>query len=212
MKITALTVGAIQTNCYLVSDQNGDAVIIDPGEQPEKIAACLAEEGLDPLAILLTHGHFDHIGGVSALKERYAIPVYIHGEDAEMLADAEKNGSTAFGLRVPEVSGAQALMDGETVKAGNMTFTLLHTPGHTKGSCCYRAGDALFTGDTLFCGGAGRTDLYGGSWPQLLHSLQRLAALPGNFHIYPGHGAFSTLNAERAENPYMGMEHHDNLF
>ncbi|MGI5857197.1 MAG: MBL fold metallo-hydrolase [Candidatus Merdivicinus sp.] len=212
MKITALTVGAIQTNCYLVSDQNGDAVIIDPGAEPEKIAACLAEEGLNPLAILLTHGHFDHIGGVSALKERFGIPFYLHGADTEMQADAKKNGSAAFGMPVPDLSGARTVADGETVKAGNMTFTLLHTPGHTKGSCCYQAGDALFTGDTLFCGGVGRTDLYGGDWREILQSLGKLAALPGKFHIYPGHGPFSSLDAERAENPYMGMNKHDDLF
>ena len=95
---------------------------------------------------------------------------------------------------------------------GGLSFLLLHTPGHSKGSCCYRVGDALFSGDTLFRGGVGRTDLYGGSWRELLASVGRLAALKGDFHVYPGHGALTTLDEERKKNPYMGMSGHDDLF
>lgn len=212
MKITALTVGPVGTNCYLVSDGNGDAAVIDPGAEGRRILACIAEEGLTPKAILLTHGHFDHIGAVGALQKAFGIPVYIHTDDLEMLSDGEKNGSFAFGFPEASVSGAQTLSDGETVRAGELAFTLIHTPGHSKGSCCYRCGGVLFTGDTLFDGGVGRTDLYGGSGRELTASLKKLAGLPGDYQVDPGHGSFTTLAAQRAENPYMGMNGYDDLF
>ena len=212
MKITALTVGPVETNCYLVSDGDGVTAILDPGAEPEKIVACMEEDGLTPGAILLTHGHFDHIGGAAALQERFSIPVYIHRADGEMLTDDEKNAGAAFGLPAEKVEGTRLLNGGESVSVGALSFLLLHTPGHSKGSCCYRVGDALFSGDTLFRGGVGRTDLYGGSWRELLASVGRLAALKGDFHVYPGHGALTTLDEERKKNPYMGMSGHDDLF
>lgn len=212
MKIAALTVGVIGTNCYLVSDEAGNTAIIDPGAQPEKISAYLEKEHLIPRMILLTHGHFDHIGGVSFLQQRYGIPVCVPADDAEMLDDNQKNGSGAFGFPVTAVSGARLLKDGEEVQAGKLKFVILHTPGHTRGSSCYRIEDALFTGDTLFCGGVGRTDLYGGNLSDLKASVRLLAELPGDFQVYPGHGESTTLAAERAANPYMGRNGYDTLF
>ena len=204
MRIYTLQVGEIGTNCYLVASDAGNAAIVDPGAEPERIAAALERHSLTPRLILLTHGHFDHIGAAEALRQRYHIPLYVHAADAELLSDPAKNGGKGLMGREVTAGCDHLLVDGDRIPLDELEFQVIHTPGHTKGSACFSAEDALLTGDTLFCRGIGRTDLYGGSFPEIRRSLSRLAALEGDRRVFPGHGPATTLDAERAENPYLG--------
>lgn len=204
MRIYTLQVGEIGTNCYLAASDAGNAAIVDPGAEPERIAAALERHSLTPRLILLTHGHFDHIGGAEALRQRYHIPLYVHAADAELLSDPAKNGGKGLMGREVTAGCDHLLVDGDRIPLDELEFQVIHTPGHTKGSACFSAEDALLTGDTLFCRGIGRTDLYGGSFPEIRRSLSRLAALEGDRRVFPGHGPATTLDAERAENPYLG--------
>ena len=184
MHITTLAVGPIQTNCYLVTDgASGLAAVIDPGADAGTILRRLEELELSPEVILLTHGHFDHVGAVKALQEA----------GAQLAAYTDLETREGFQPDIP-------LDEGDEVTAGSLTFKVLHTPGHTRDSVCYQVGDNLFTGDTLFEGDCGRTDLAGGSYPEILRSLARLARLPGDYAVYPGHDVSTTLAEERLSN------------
>ncbi|MEG1858036.1 MAG: MBL fold metallo-hydrolase, partial [Pseudoflavonifractor sp.] len=150
-------------------------------------------DGLIPRLILLTHGHFDHTGGVIALRQALNIPVYLHPADRAMLG----------GRVMPAIGETADYCDGDTLTMGALTIHVLHTPGHTPGGVTLRVEDALFTGDTLFCGSMGRTDLEGGSHEEIMASLRRLAALPGDYRVLPGHESTSTLDDERKSNYYL---------
>ncbi len=186
LNMKTLTVGELGTNCYIVWDDAGDTcAVIDPGAEPERIRrAC---EGRKIEAILLTHGHFDHIGGVAELAKDGA-EIVIHQEDAPMLTSPELNVSWMIGRSITVPEATRLIREGDTLHYGGVTFTVLHTPGHTPGGVCYQAGERLFTGDTLFHYGYGRTDLPGGSMTQLAASLRRLQPLAQQYEIYPGHG------------------------
>lgn len=193
MKIYTLILGELPTNCYLVSDEEGSAAVIDPAAAPERILQTARENGLNIRAILLTHGHFDHVGAVKALAQAVGCPVWMHENELtlpEYLTDGPLYYTDSYG-------------EGDTVTVGKLTFTLLHTPGHTPGSVCLRCENSLFTGDTLFAGSCGRTDLSGGSGVQICRSLRRLAAISDDLAVYPGHGEATTLAREREENPYL---------
>ena len=196
MKIRVMQVGAIGTNCYLLEDEHTHtAAVVDPGDEADRILALAKEDGMEIGLILLTHAHYDHTSGVAGLHKALPhIPVYLHPDDAGRLGNQ----------LCPDLGMDPTLYrDGDLVKVGGIDVQVLHTPGHTPGGVCLMAGDALFTGDTLFQGSMGRTDLPGGSYEELMASLARLARLPGDFHVLPGHMDVSSLETERNTNYYM---------
>ena len=198
MKVKVMQVGPIGTNCYILEDEGAKlAAVIDPGDEAEAIQEVVEGTGARVEYILLTHGHYDHTTGVPDLKKRFPdAQVYIHQ------ADANGAGSTLYPL-AGQVAGLKHYKEGDTLPLGSLTIQVMETPGHSPGSVTLRVGDVLFTGDTLFCGSCGRTDLRGGSYAQIMASLKRLGELEGDFHVCPGHGETSTLDRERKVNPYL---------
>ena len=198
MIVKTMQVGPIGTNCYLLGDEAAKVcAIIDPGGDAQAILSLIRQEGLQLSAILLTHGHYDHTTAVPELHR--ALPdakIYIHQ------ADANGAGSKLFPL-AGQVDGLLFYDEGDTLTLGSLTIQVLHTPGHSPGSVTLKVGDVLFCGDTLFAGSMGRTDLRGGSYEQIMASLKRLGELEGDFHVCPGHDRTSTLDRERASNPYL---------
>ncbi len=199
-EIKQLVLGGMATNCYLVWKQDQKTcAVIDPAGEAGTIQRTLVSLGLTPAAVLLTHSHFDHIGAVAALVRRYAVPVYMSRTEAAVAADAELNLSAAFGIPMT-VSNAELLENGAVLQIAGLEFTVLHTPGHTAGSCCYYLKEAgvLFSGDTLFYRSHGRTDFPTGSERQILDSIRdHLLTLPGNTVVYPGHDAATTIEDEK---------------
>lgn len=196
MNIKTMQVGPLGTNCYLLEDEHTRAAaVIDPGGDGARIEAQLRADGAELKRILLTHAHFDHTGGVAELHAAHPeVPVFLHP------ADAARLGSDVFPpIGAPTVPYG----DGDVVKLGDLDIQVLHTPGHTPGGVCLLVGDALFTGDTLFQGSMGRIDFEGGSYEDIMASLARLAHLPGDFRVLPGHMDASTLERERKTNYYI---------
>ena len=192
MIVHTLPLGAYQTNTYIVA--NGDrCVVIDAGYSPEVITRFLEKNGLTAEAIFLTHGHFDHVGGVKGLAQMLGCPVYIHEAELSM-----PEAMTAGPLHYTHTYG-----EGDRIEKAGLSFKILHTPGHTPGSVCLMAEDAIFSGDTLFAGSCGRTDLPGGDWATIRCSLNRLAQLENDVTVYPGHGESTSLAQEKRYNPYM---------
>lgn len=194
MKIHTLAVGAYETNCYIVyQDSEKDCVVIDPGYEPETILDAVAKLGKSVAAILLTHGHFDHVGAVREIFSQTDCDIYLCPADCQM-PDMMTAGPLCY---------TNSYAEGDTLHLAGLTFKILHTPGHTPGSVCLLCENALFAGDTLFAGSCGRTDLPCGDWDTLTQSLQRLKALPDDYTVYPGHGEATTLSLEKAYNPYL---------
>ncbi|MDK2901309.1 MAG: hydroxyacylglutathione hydrolase [Thermosediminibacterales bacterium] len=208
MILENVVVGIYQTNCYIIACQetgNGAVgAVIDPGDQGDLIIQKIKDLGLNIKYIILTHGHLDHIGAVRELKEYTGADILIHEKDAEMLTDCSKNLSVYSENRVIQPKADRFLNDGDKIRVGNLTLTVIHTPGHTPGSISLKTDKYLFTGDTLFSGSIGRTDLPGGSYQQIIKSInEKLMLLSGDLLVLPGHGPETTLNREKVINPFL---------
>lgn len=194
LHIHVLPLGDYQTNCYILhNDGNSDCVVLDPGYEPEIILGYLAEKKLNLTAIALTHCHFDHVGAVKELAAQTDCRVYLNQKDLA-LPPMLTNGPLYY---------TDTYKDGDTVPLAGIPFRVLETPGHTPGSVCLMTGAHLFSGDTLFAGSCGRTDLPGGDSRAMRDSLRKLATLEGDYDVYPGHGSATTLAREKQTNPYL---------
>ena len=194
MRIEKRTVGFLDTNAYLLFSDDGQRVLlVDPGAGADRLREACG--GITPDGILLTHGHADHIGALEAMREG-GVPVAICRADAGYLTDGGLNLSDMMGMRL-SCRPAERLLDEGPCELGGWRFEVLHTPGHTPGSCCFLFDGVLFSGDTLFAGGYGRTDFPGGDPAQLAASLHRLAGLPAQTRVFPGHGPETLIGRER---------------
>jgi hydroxyacylglutathione hydrolase len=205
MILETIPVGALDANCYILSaGKKRRAVIIDPGEEEEKIFRVLERHGLVPGIVVNTHGHYDHIG----CDDNFGVPVSVHTDDVEMLLQPQLNFSITMGRFCKVRSPLNTVGHGQRISEDEIVLEVIHTPGHSPGSISLLLreprSDVLFTGDTLFCGGIGRTDLAGGSEKQLFESIrERLLVLPDKTSIYPGHGPASTIGDEKKNNPFL---------
>lgn len=208
MKWTQLPLGPLQTNAYILHNEKQECIIFDPGNEGEKLIGHLQQHGLQPLAVLLTHAHFDHIGAVDDVRETYSIPVYVHTEEQDWLQDASLNGSALFMMgRSITAKPADELIEKEgTLSIGSFTFEVFETPGHSPGSVSYYSKEAaaVFSGDVLFQMSIGRTDLPGGSFNELIMSIEeKLFTLPDETAVLCGHGPETTIGFEKANNPFL---------
>jgi glyoxylase-like metal-dependent hydrolase (beta-lactamase superfamily II) len=203
-----MTVGSFFTNCYVVwCSTTREAIVIDPGfdrqDEGERVLGVLKENELKTKFIVDTHGHPDHTSGNGVVKGATGVPILIHKLDAGMLSGATGKLTALFGFRSTSPSADGFLKDGDVVKFGEIALRVLHTPGHSPGSISLVGEDCVFTGDTLFAGSIGRTDLRGGSSKEIMRSLKKLATLPDKFVVYPGHGPKSMIGKEKRSNPFL---------
>ncbi len=213
MKIVTVAVGPLATNCYLILSDKNNAAVIDPGFNAPLLLQHLHSLGARVQMILLTHGHYDHMGAVRQLQQETGARLVAGKKELPMLRDAKMSLAREVFDDPEYVLAPDVLLEeGESVQLDELTFTCIETPGHTEGGVTYRVGGALFTGDTLFKESAGRTDLYGGDYGKLKASLAKLAALEGDFAVYPGHGDATTLEYERQTNSYIGLQDYDTYF
>lgn len=205
MKYELVVVGALETNCYLVyCEETRACAVIDPGADPEKIISAIADLELKPAIVLNTHGHVDHIGANSDILHKYSVPLAMHAADAGMLKVSDYIELSLLLGAHNSPAPDRLLADGDEIAFGNAALRVIHTPGHTPGSVGFVHGGYLFSGDTLFCGGVGRTDLPGGSWKDLEKSIrERILTLPEETVVLPGHGPWTTVEQERSSNPFL---------
>ncbi|MBE6741909.1 MAG: MBL fold metallo-hydrolase [Ruminococcaceae bacterium] len=202
MKVKSASFGNMGNNCYLIVDEKTNkSALVDCTEFNQKMIDFIGDTDLQ--YVLLTHGHFDHIIGTKEVKERYACQVAISAEDEKMLSSARHSLAIFCNSAQNNVNADIILKDGDIINLGETKIKVISTPGHTKGSVCFIAGDYLFSGDTLFCMSCGRTDFPGGSVPEMLNSLKKLSQLDGDYKVMPGHEEQTTLSFERINNPYM---------
>ena len=201
MMIERLVLGELSTNCWIVGPEGGPLLVIDPADSPDRVMSALAD--CPVAAVVLTHGHFDHLLGAAGVLEATGARLLAHSADAEDVTDAARNGALFFGMVGEAPVPDRLLGHGDVVEAGGMAFEVLHTPGHTPGSICLLGGGHLFSGDTVFAGSVGRTDFPGGSGRELRESIeQRLLGLEDDTVVHPGHGPDTTIGRERAVNPF----------
>lgn len=204
MLIETLVVGMIQANCFIVADEaTKKAIIIDPGGDAPVIARRVKQQGLDVVAVLATHGHFDHVEGLSGVKAATGAPIMVHPLDLPLIRNM-KNQGALFGLNVGDAPPPdRELADGDEIAFGNLTAKVIHTPGHSQGSVCFLVDGHLFAGDLLFAGSIGRTDLAGGDYDTLISSVEKkIFTLPQETVVHPGHGPDTSVGREKRTNPF----------
>lgn len=204
MIVKRLQAGVYAANCYIIHTEDGDGLVVDPAGDVDEIVKYLEESSVKVGAIVLTHGHGDHIGGVLELKELLDVPVMVHSDDEDMVKNSALNLSTSMPMGEVNFKPDILLNDGDEIPLGDRVVKVIHTPGHTKGGVCILVDGILITGDTLFQGSIGRTDLYGGDFDTLMISIvEKLMILPDDTVVYPGHGGPSTIGVERRNNPFI---------
>lgn len=210
MKIYKLSLGELQANCYIIATENGNAIVVDPGDESDKILRLTADNSLKITKILLTHGHFDHVNGVAELVEKSSADVFVHDEDSSMLTD--RILSLAYflpDLIFNKIDKFIAIKDGDVISQDELNFKVISTPGHTNGCVCFICENIIFSGDTLFAGSIGRTDFPSGNISLMKKSLSKLSNMDGNFKILSGHGEDTDLDTERATNIYLKENNYD---
>lgn len=204
MIIQRIVTGPLEENCYIIGDDaTRQAIVIDPGDEPDRILDFLRENALAVQAIICTHAHFDHIGAVGDVKKATGAKVLIHPDDAELYGQA-KDQAAIWGFAVDDTPHPDgSLHEGDTIRVGELSFQVLHTPGHSPGGICLYGEGILITGDTLFHGSVGRTDFHGGSVDRLRESFRRLLDLPEDTAVYSGHGPETTIRREKKDNYFV---------
>lgn len=205
MNILRIPAGIYVANCYLVySEDDKAAIIVDPGGDADELIDKIETNNLHLKYIVLTHGHGDHIAAVKKIKDRFGVEVLIHEDDAEMLEEGELNLSRKMAMGNIEFKADKTIKEGDRLHFGNLEAKVIHTPGHTKGGICLLIEGSLITGDTLFKGSIGRSDLYGGDFDSLISSIKnKLLQLPDETVVYPGHGGQSTIGYEKRTNHFL---------
>lgn len=205
MIIKRLVVGPLEGNCYIVGDERArESIVIDPGDEPDRIIELIKKEDLEVTSIVCTHAHFDHIGAAGDIKRATGARILIHRDDME-LYEAAKEQAAFWGYDLDDILPPDGFLEeGGEVKVGSLRFKVLHTPGHSPGGICLYGEGIVFTGDTLFQGSVGRTDFHGGDITKLKGSFRRLIDLPGQTKVFSGHGAETTVERERKENLFAG--------
>ena len=208
--IKKLIVGSLQTNCYVIYNDTKDCIIVDPGAQGQKINKFIIENELTPRAILLTHGHFDHIYGLADFASTYNVPIYMDMKETYSFEHTNPYVCGAYGLNLPQLpsEGVEFIdaKDGDIIKVGDLNFKVLQTPGHSVGGLCFLEENekVLFSGDTLFAGAIGRTDHPGGDYDLMMKGIwEKLMCLEGETKVYPGHGPSTDIATERMTNPFL---------
>jgi hydroxyacylglutathione hydrolase len=205
MDYERVVVGALETNCYLVyCKQTMDCAVVDPGAEPEKIVHVIEQKGLRPSVLINTHGHVDHVGANQDIKEKYDIPLCIHSLDRSLLRNILNSTMGFFMGAKKSPPPDRFIEEGEEIHIGNSRLKVIHTPGHSPGSVSLSGDGFLLSGDVLFCGGVGRTDLPGGSWAELEKSIKnKIYSFPDDTLILPGHGPLTTIGQEKKSNPFV---------
>lgn len=202
-KILRLILGDYQVNCYIVFDEENNAVIIDPGAEASKIISAVKEHNLNVKYIILTHAHPDHFGALDEIRREFKVKAYLSEDDSEMLANRSSQINGMLGLKVSPLKADILVKDGDLIEFGDKNFKVIATPGHTPGGICLLLDNVLFSGDTLFYGSIGRTDLPGGDYDTIIKSLHKLMELDKDTIVLPGHGSETNIEFERANNPFL---------
>jgi len=202
MIIKCIVVGPLENNCFIVADENAkDALIIDPGDEPHRILGLLTENNLQLKYIVCTHAHFDHVGAIPELKSETRAKIVIHFDELDIYTHTKEQAALLWGFDLDPLPEPDMFVSGEDIlEVGDLRFKILHTPGHSPGGICLYGEGIVFTGDTLFAGSVGRTDLYGGNIEKLKSSFKRLMALEDKTRVFPGHGPQTTIGEERTGN------------
>ena len=205
LKIIRIPVGIYAANCYIIySESTKDGIVVDPGGDADEILKIINEHNLIIKYIILTHGHADHIGGIIELNNILDVPVMIHEGDSDILVDGNKNLSTIMAMGTIETEADVIIKGGEIIEFGDIKAEIIHTPGHTLGGISIKIEDSIITGDTLFAGSIGRTDLFGGDYNTIIESIKnKIMVYPDETRVYPGHGPTSTIGKERMSNPFL---------